>query len=75
MTTSEACIALIKEYEGFSSRVYWDSGSAYIGYGTVCKSADYPDGISQETGDALLRQALAVKRKKSTVFWQNTISA
>jgi len=68
MTTSEACIALIKEYEGFRSHVYWDSGSAYIGYGTICKSTDYPDGISRETGDALLRQALAAKEEEVNRF-------
>lgn len=61
MTTSESCIAFIKDYEGFRSHVYWDSGSAFIGYGTICRSWDYPDGISRETADTLMRQALKVK--------------
>ncbi len=61
MTCSEAVIEFIKEYEGFRSYVYWDGGNAYIGYGTMVYSRDYPDGISREGADALLREALAVK--------------
>ena len=61
MTISDNGIAFIKDYEGFRSNVYWDSGSAFIGYGTICRSWDYPDGISQETADTLMRQALSVK--------------
>jgi uncharacterized repeat protein (TIGR02543 family) len=68
MTTSEDGIAFLKKYEGFRSHVYWDSGNAFIGYGTICKSTDYPAGISQETGDALLRQALAVKENTVNQF-------
>lgn len=61
MTTSEAAIAMIKDYEGFRSKVYWDSGYAYIGYGTSCKSWEYPDGITREKADALMREVLKVK--------------
>ena len=38
-----------------------DGGTAYIGYGTAVYSQDYPNGISREGADALMRQALAVK--------------
>ncbi len=65
LTTSEAGITFIKNYEGFRSHVYWDSGSAFIGYGTICRSTDYPNGISQEKADALMREAL--KAKENTV--------
>ena len=61
MTSSEAVISFIKDYEGFRSYVYWDGGNAYIGYGTLVYSKDYPNGISREGADALMRQALAVK--------------
>ena len=61
MTCSEAVIDFIKDYEGFRSYVYWDGGTAYIGYGTAVYSQDYPNGISREGADALMRQALAVK--------------
>lgn len=61
MTTSEAGVKFIKDYEGFRSQVYWDSGSAFIGYGTICRSWDYPDGITEEKADELMRQALKAK--------------
>mgnify|MGYP002508120033 FL=1 len=42
-TASEACIALIKEFEGFRSMPYTDdSGEWYVGYGTECEPGDYP---------------------------------
>ncbi len=68
MTTSESCITFIKDYEGFRSHVYWDSGSAFIGYGSICRSWDYPDGISRETADALMRQALKIKEDAVNKF-------
>ena len=58
-TTSEACIAIIKEFEGFRSVPYTDdSGDWYIGYGTECNPADYPMGVSEAEADRLLRQHL-----------------
>lgn len=68
MTTSEAGITFIKNYEGFRSHVYWDSGSAFIGYGTICRSTDYPNGITQEKADELLREALRVKEDTVNKF-------
>lgn len=68
MTTSETGITFIKNYEGFRSHVYWDSGSAFIGYGTICKSTDYPDGITREKADELLREALRVKENTVNKF-------
>ena len=61
MTSSEAIIAVIKDYEGFRSKVYWDSGRAFIGYGTECKSWEYPNGISREEADARMRNVLKLK--------------
>lgn len=58
-TTSEACIAMIKEFEGFRALPYSDdNGKWYIGYGTECQSADYPTGITEWEADALLRRHL-----------------
>ena len=54
---------MIKEYEGFRSSVYWNGGNAYIGYGTLVYSGDYPNGISREEADALMREALSVKEE------------
>lgn len=61
MTTSDAGITFIKDLEGFRSTVYYDSGSAFIGYGTSCRSGDYPDGITKEKADELLREVLLEK--------------
>lgn len=63
MTCSEAGVKFIKEYEGFRSKVYWDGGNAYIGYGTLVNSKDYPDDISREEADVLMCQTLCVKEE------------
>lgn len=63
MAGSEQVVAFIKEYEGFRSYVYWDGGYAYIGYGKRCSSTDYPDGITREKAEVLLREEMAVKEK------------
>ena len=61
LTTSEAMVDVIKKYEGFRTYIYWDGGYAYIGYGTRVNSWDYPNGISKEGADALMRDALKLK--------------
>jgi uncharacterized repeat protein (TIGR02543 family) len=68
MTTSDSCVDFIKSFEGFRSHIYWDGGAARIGYGTGCKSTDYPNGISEATGEALLRDALKVKETAINSF-------
>jgi GH24 family phage-related lysozyme (muramidase) len=60
-SASESIIEVIKEYEGFRSTVYWDSGKAFIGYGTICRSTDYPNGITREKAEQLLREAVSLK--------------
>lgn len=64
MTTSEEGIALIKAFEGFVSKPYYDYGQYSVGYGTACKKGDYPNGITEEQADQLLREHL-VKIEKS----------
>ena len=60
--TSDACIALIKEQEGFSLKPYWDYAQYTVGYGTKCpddKLEYYNEhGITQEEAVALLRSHL-----------------
>ena len=46
MVISTDGLELIKELEGFSSEAYQSGGQWYIGYGTGCEEADYPDGIT-----------------------------
>jgi len=58
MAISEAGIRFIEKFEGFSSYEYSDSSQWYIGYGTGCNKGDYPDGVSKEEAEELLRKAL-----------------
>ena len=63
-TTSDEGLALIEEYEGFRDMPYSDeNGYWYIGYGTSCDPADYPDGVTEEEADELLREVLASKEE------------
>lgn len=60
LRTSEAGIALIKEFEGFSETAYWDYSQYSIGYGTACEEDSYPDGITEAEADLLLREVLLI---------------
>lgn len=84
--TSEAGIALIKEFEGFFSNRYDDGvGVQTIGYGTT--TADIkplPTHVTQPEAEALLRKSLADKyepavraaeAKYGTKFTQNEFDA
>lgn len=78
LRTSDECIGLIKLYEGFSKYAVWDYGQYSIGYGTQCDPADYPNGITEEEADYLLRVMVQgfektvekVEAKRSTPFSQ-----
>lgn len=62
MTISEAGIALIKSSEGFSAKVYDDNGHPCVGYGhDLLPSESFPDGITEDEADALLRKDLATR--------------
>lgn len=50
----------IAGYEGFVAYPYSDGIQWYIGYGTACNPADYPNGITQERALELLVGTLAV---------------
>lgn len=56
---SEAGVQFIKDNEGFAKYAVWDYGQYSIGYGSRCDPADYPDGITEEEADYLLRVMLA----------------
>ena len=56
--TSEACIQLIKDFEGFAKYPVKDYTQYSVGYGTACGEDDYPNGITEEEADALLREHL-----------------
>ena len=60
--TSEECLAMLKEYEGFSKYPYHDYGQYTVGYGTRCPSdmLSYymENGITEEEAEQLLRNML-----------------
>lgn len=59
MKASESLIALIKQFEGFSSKPILDYSQWSVGYGSACNSGDYPNGITVEEADKLLRADVA----------------
>ena len=58
-TASEACIEILKKMEGFLEKPVADNGQYTVGYGTACGKDDYPNGITEEEADALLRAHMA----------------
>lgn len=68
-TTSEECIAMIKEAEGFRAMPYADdNGKWYIGYAVACEPGDYPEGITEEIADIQLRTHLAYEEQTVNNF-------
>ena len=73
MTTSENCLSIIKELEGFSGKPYKDTDGKYtIGYGTRCpdelvsKYMDEP--MTKEEADAELRKEVVTYEKAVNAF-------
>ena len=64
MTTSQAMIDIMKDFEGFISMPYADGGQYSIGYGTFCGytreevPAEYWGGITEAQADQMLRDYL-----------------
>lgn len=62
LTPSDECIDMLKAFEGFCAKPYWDYSQYTIGYGTVCPSEHYDryvaEGISEEEAEQLLRSFL-----------------
>lgn len=56
---SDGCVEFIKAHEGFSDTVYVDGTGYYIGYGCYVDPAEYPNGLTQEEAEALLRENLS----------------
>lgn len=68
MKVSDNCIEYIKSGEGFSPTVYNDGTGYYIGYGCACQPDDYPNGISLEQAEMLLREKMSAFEKAVTSF-------
>lgn len=58
-SASDACIAMIKQFEGFTAYAVRDRSYYSIGYGSRCKLSDYPNGISEYEADLILREHVA----------------
>lgn len=63
MVTSEECIRVLKLYEGFGSKPYWDYSQYTVGYGTRCPDdmIEYytQHGITEAEAEVLLRNYLS----------------
>lgn len=68
MTASEDLIRFIKSNETFREFAYWDYQHYSIGYGTKCNAGEYPNGITMEEADALLRRYVADAEKSVNSF-------
>lgn len=58
LRTSETAISVLKKLEGFIKYPVYDYGHYSVGYGSSCGKDDYPNGITVEQADALLRKYL-----------------
>ena len=65
LTISDEGIGVLKKLEGFSKYAYFDYSQWSIGYGTGCNKNEYPNGITEEKAEKLLRNHL--KKFETTV--------
>ena len=68
LRTTENGVAFIKAREGFRATAYWDYSQYSIGYGSRCEANEYPNGITQEQADRLLRKKLQEFEAKLDAF-------
>lgn len=68
MKASGDIVALIKSFEGFSEKPYFDYGHWSVGYGTACEEGDYPDGITEAEAEELLQKYIASFEKSLNKF-------
>ena len=58
LTASDELVELIKEFEGFLATPQYDYSQYSVGYGSACDKDDYPNGITREEAETLLRRDL-----------------
>jgi len=68
MKTSDEAIEILKELEGFIPKPMYDNGQYSVGYGSGCNPNDYPNGITEEEADALLRDYLVNMERSVNSF-------
>ncbi len=75
MTTGDFTIDLIRRYEGYSSKMYYEGEHWYVGYGSQVKESAYPDGVTEEEAEALVRKELErIESALNTFFNKNGIT-
>lgn len=73
---SDQGVEFIKTFEGFSKKPYLDNGQWRVGYGTVCTSDDYVNGISEEEATEFFKEDLEdYADKVNTYLSENSIDA
>lgn len=72
MATSEACLTVIKELEGFSGKPYRDTDGKYtIGYGTRC-----PDElVSKYRNNPMTKEEADAELRKEIVSYETAVNA
>ena len=69
---SDSCVSLIKYFEGFRAKPYWDYSQYTVGYGTRCPDDKLDEyltyGISVAEAEKLLRKELASFEKSVNDF-------
>lgn len=68
MTISDEGVALIQDFESYRRFAYEDGGKWYIGYGTLCGRDEFPDGITPDEAEALMRAHMVDMEAKLNSF-------
>ena len=69
-TASGLALDLIRRYEGFSSKMYYENGSWYVGYGSQVKEGAYPNGVTEAEAEALIREDLRRVESSLNAFFE-----
>ena len=68
MTVSDEGVELIKDFESYRRFAYEDGGKWYIGYGTLCGQNEFPDGVTPDEAEALMREHMVDMEAKLNSF-------
>ncbi len=75
MTAGDAALDMIRRYESFSEKMYYEGGKWYVGFGSQVEEGAYPDGITEDEALALVRDELSdVEKKLNSFFADNRLS-
>ncbi len=60
MSLSFFGIEMIKSFEGFYSKAYWDYRQWTIGYGSRCEEGQFPNGITEAQATELMKEEMPI---------------